>query len=148
MRIKLVFPEKVVFTTQVPIRITDINYGNHVGNDRMLTLAHEARVQWFASLGYSELEVDGNGLIMADAAIQFLAEAFYGDDLIIEMGIDDIRSSSFDVHYRFLVSRNNVKIEVARVKTAMVFFNYSVRKVSPMSEKFRRTLEDLLSENT
>ena len=31
-----------VFRTELDVRITDINYGRHVGNDAMLGLLHEA----------------------------------------------------------------------------------------------------------
>ena len=44
-RIKLTLPERFPFTTTIPIRITDLNYGGHVGNDTVLALLHEARVQ-------------------------------------------------------------------------------------------------------
>lgn len=45
-RIKLNFPEEVVFSTEIDIRITDLNYGGHVANDVFLGLAHEVRLQF------------------------------------------------------------------------------------------------------
>ena len=44
-RIKLLMPEQKIFSTDIAVRITDINYGNHVGNDAFVRLIHEARVQ-------------------------------------------------------------------------------------------------------
>ncbi|MFZ9695712.1 MAG: hypothetical protein ACO3AY_07565 [Chitinophagaceae bacterium] len=44
--IKSLLPVTFKYSFEIPIRITDINYGGHVGNDRMLTLAHEARIQF------------------------------------------------------------------------------------------------------
>ena len=53
------------------IRVTDLNYGGHVGNDTILSLLQEARQQFLQSKGYAELEVESYGLIMADAMIEY-----------------------------------------------------------------------------
>ena len=45
-RIKLNLPEQFLFSTNIAVRITDINYGGHVGNDSFLSLIHEARQQF------------------------------------------------------------------------------------------------------
>ena len=82
-RIKIDLPDNFSFTTSIQVRITDINYGGHVGNDAILSLVHEARMQFLKQLGYTELEFAGVGLIMADAAIEFRNELFYGDVVIV-----------------------------------------------------------------
>ena len=69
MRIQLQLPDTFTFQTEIPVRITDINYGNHLGNDAILSMMHEVRVQFLQNLGYSELEMEGAGLIMSDTAI-------------------------------------------------------------------------------
>lgn len=148
MRVKLEFPKPTIFSAAVPIRATDMNYGNHLGNDRFLTLAQEARVQWLAYLGYSELAIEGVGLIMADAAIQFLAEGRYGDELQIDLAVAELKSSSFNLYYRFMGLRSGEVLELARVKTAMVFFDYSLKKVVEMPSLFREKLGNFLSLNT
>jgi acyl-CoA thioester hydrolase len=43
-RVKIELPESWTFRTDIPIRITDINYGNHMGNDSFLGILHEARM--------------------------------------------------------------------------------------------------------
>ena len=78
MRVQLQLPETFSFQTEIPVRITDINYGNHLGNDAILSMMHEARVQFLQSLGYTELDVEGAGMIMADTAIIYKGEGFYG----------------------------------------------------------------------
>jgi Predicted thioesterase len=81
----------------------DINYGGHLGNDRVLGLAHEARVRWLASHDLSEADVGGAGLIMADAALVFRQEAFLGDVLDVALGAAEARRSSFDLVYLLTV---------------------------------------------
>jgi len=44
-RIKIEIPDKFIYKTEIPIRITDINYGGHLGNDSLLSIIHEARVR-------------------------------------------------------------------------------------------------------
>ncbi len=81
-RIKIELPEKFLFRTEIPVRITDINYGGHLGNDSLLSIIHEARLRFLNHLGYSESNVEEVGIIMIDSAIQYKSEGFYGDELI------------------------------------------------------------------
>ena len=80
-RLTLALPERFPFTTEIEVRITDLNYGRHLGNDAMLGLVHEARVRFLRAHGLQELDVEGTGLVMIDAAIVYRAEAFAGDRL-------------------------------------------------------------------
>lgn len=68
-KIKIELPNRFSFSTLIPVRITDINYGGHVGNDTVLSILHEARVQFLNHFGYQELNESGVGLIMKDVAI-------------------------------------------------------------------------------
>ena len=45
-RVKLEVPSTFSFQTTIPIRITDVNYGGHVGNDSILSILHEIRIQF------------------------------------------------------------------------------------------------------
>jgi acyl-CoA thioester hydrolase len=135
-RIKLDLPERFSFHCQIPVRITDINYGNHLGNNAVLSIIHEARVQFLAHYGCTELDVFGTSLIMADAAIVFKAEGFYGD--VLEVGVmpEEFTSRGFDLLYKL----TNIKtgVEVAAAKTGMLCFDYNQRKVMHVPEQFTR----------
>src|SRR6186997_1435227 len=99
-RISIDLPPSFSFSTKIPVRITDINYGGHVGNDAILSLIHEARVQYLNQLGYSELEFGGVGLIMADAGIEFRNELFYGDTVIVSVACAELSKVSFEIYYK------------------------------------------------
>ena len=137
MRIILNFPERIVFTTQINVRITDLNYGEHLANHNLLVYAHEARMGWLKHSGYTEMDIEGASLIMADAAIQFKSEAFYGEQLSIDIGVQNFSRVAFDMYYRILSGDRIVAI----VKTGMVFFDYDVRKIKPVPEVFRKKFE-------
>ncbi len=58
-RLKLEIPEKIIASVTIPVRITDINYGNHVGNDAFVSILHEARMQWLRGHKYTEINIEG-----------------------------------------------------------------------------------------
>ena len=99
-RIKIDLPETFSFSTSFPVRITDLNYGAHVGNDKVLSFLHEARVRYLQSLGYTEFNLEGIGLIMADAALIFKNEIYYGDELLISIQPVEFSRVGFDLIYK------------------------------------------------
>jgi len=133
-RIKLVLPEQFTFTTTIPVRITDLNYGGHLGNDAVLSLIHEARVQYLKSMDFSELHFDTASLIMSDAGIEFKSEAFYGDVLKAQVTAGEFSRVGFDLYYRFTKQNEGQEIVVALAKTGMICFDYKARKVVPVPE--------------
>ena len=139
-RVKINLPEQYIFKTKVTVSIADINYGNHLGNERILVFAQEARLQWLKSLGFSnEVELTPDvGIVVADASIVFRAEAFHGDQLMIELGVENVSRHSFDLLYLFVHSESGK--EIARVKTGIVCMNYKTRKISSIPDKLREHL--------
>ena len=133
-RVKLHIPDTFTFETEIPVRVTDINYGGHLGNDAVLSLMHEARVRYLVSLGYSELDIEGASIIMTDAHIVFRGEGFYGDTLLIQIAPDRPEGVRFDLWYRIL--HKGTGKEIARARTEISFFDYSTRKTVPVPEAF------------
>jgi len=140
-RIKIEIPKKFIYKTEIPIRITDINYGGHLGNDSLLSIIHEARLQFLNHLGYSESNVEGSGIIMIDSAIQYKLEGFYGDELLIEIAVNDFTGIGCDIVYR-LTNKNSGK-EIALAKTGIVFYDYKTKKIVPVPKKYRLRIEGL-----
>lgn len=136
-RITLELPEQFGFSTTIPVRITDLNYGSHVGNDTILTLIHEARVRFLAHYGYSEKDLGGKGMIMGDVVIIFKNELFYGDDLRVHVAVANVGTASFDLFYRLEKTNGGKTIDVAHAKTGMVCFDYDKRKVSPIPQEVK-----------
>jgi acyl-CoA thioester hydrolase len=137
-RINLIFPEIICFQTTIPVRITDLNYGNHVGNDAIVSMLHEARVQWLNAGGFNEMDAGGSGLIQADLLVQYLNESFYGDQLHIEISIGEVSTSTFEVYYRMRrISDNN---NIALAKTTLCCFDYTLRKPRPIPDLFKQFL--------
>ena len=131
-RIKLHLPKKFFFQTIIPVRITDINYGGHVGNDKILSLIHEARMRFLQHYGYTELQMENVGLIMSDVAIEFKAELFYGDSITVDVTADEFTRVGFDIYYQILSLKDKTVVAIA--KTAMICFDYSLRKIVGLPE--------------
>ena len=129
-----------MFTARIPIRITDINYGNHVGNDALVSIIHEARMQWLASGNFSEMNIGGPGLIMSDLAVEYKAESFYGDILSVNIAISEVQKISFEVYYEITTEREGKNELIAKVKTGMVCYDYDAKKVAAMTEGFQKFL--------
>jgi acyl-CoA thioester hydrolase len=126
---KLVLPERFPFSTQLPVRITDINYGGHVGNDSILSLIHEVRVQFLVHHGYTELDIAGVGLIMADVTIEFKNEIFYGDILEASVAATEFSRVGFDLYYKLTKKTGDKWVPVSFARTAMICYDYTQKKI-------------------
>lgn len=126
-RVKVSLPESFGFAVEIPVRITDLNYGAHLGNDALLSILHEARVQFLASLGMAEFDgASQQGFIMVDVAIEYKGEAFHGDMLHIGLAANDQNKYGFDIVYHV---KNQGGKEIARAKTGLLCFDYHTRKL-------------------
>ncbi len=123
-----------IFRTEMEVRITDINYGKHMGNDALLGLLHEARLRFLAQVGFSEEDIGGVGMLMGDAVLQYKAVSLYGDALMVEMGLSDVQRRTFDLMYR--VTRPADGATVALAKTGMVAFDYTTNRPVNLPEIF------------
>lgn len=129
-RIKLEMPAVYSFKTELTVRITDINYGGHLGNANVLALMHEARVRFLKSFGYSEIDVEGYGTIMLDSVVIYKAQAFAGDILQIEVTAGDFSRLGCDIFYR--ITNKESGAEVVLAKTGIAIFDYANQKrISP-----------------
>ncbi|MEO5999050.1 MAG: thioesterase family protein [Chitinophagaceae bacterium] len=139
-RIKIDIPGSFSFRTTIPIRITDINYGGHVGNDTILSLLHEGRVQFLNHFGYQELNIDGMGLIMSDVAIDFKKEAFYGDHLNIFISAGEFTKVTFELYYKLETEVGEKTVVIAVAKTSMVCYDYSNKKITSLPHGIKEKL--------
>jgi acyl-CoA thioester hydrolase len=126
---RLVLPEHFTFTVGIPVRITDLNYAGHVGNDSILSLIHEIRVQFLRHHGYSELDVAGVGLIMTDVAIEFKSEIFYGDTIWASVAAAEFSRVGFELYYKLEKKVEEKMQSVAFARTTMICYDYSAKRI-------------------
>ncbi len=127
-RVKINLPDQFPFSTTINIRITDLNYGGHVGNDSFLSLIHEARQQFLKFHGYTELAFAGVGLIMADAVIEFKKEMHYGNTVKISVAANGFDKLGFDIFYLLEIVHPEKNIVAGKAKTGMMCYDYTSKK--------------------
>ncbi len=142
-RVRISLPPSFDFFTNIVIRITDLNYGGHVGNDVFMSLVHEARQQFLLHHGYSELNFAGTSLIMADAAIEYKHELTYADEIRISVSSAGFDKIGFDIYYQLEVKKNNTWLIAGKVKTGMICFDYETKKKIPVPLKAIEKLTQL-----
>lgn len=141
-RVKIKFPaENPLFTTTIGVRIGDINYGNHLGNDSVLSIIHESRMQMLKQWGGNELNIAGNSLIMADVMIAYKGEAFYGEQLTVSIYAEEVTDRSFDLLYHISTVRDGGVKDIAHAKTGMICFDYNTRRIATITEDLKTLLE-------
>ena len=135
-RIIIELPEQFQFSTTLTVYQSHINHAGHVDNALLLTLVSEARARFFKSLDVPEVDRNGLGIVVADTAIQYLSEAFHGEELTIEVAADDFNKYGCDLMWQ--ASDKASGREVARGKTGILFFDYTARRPAPVPEGFRQ----------
>lgn len=139
-RIIINSPALFTYNTLIAIRITDINYGGHVGNDSILSIIHEARVQFLKHHGYTEMELDGISLIMRDVAIDFKKELFYGENVTVFAAACQFSKVGFDICYKLEKETEKQTTVVALAKTGMICYDYTKKKIASLPESVRQKL--------
>jgi acyl-CoA thioester hydrolase len=128
------------FRARYLVRIGDINYGGHLGNDKYLLLFHDARLAFLASLGASEKDIGGGtGLIMSEAHLRFQAQAFLGDELEVSVRPSEVQASRFCLDYG--LTRTGDGAPVAGGHTVMVAFDYAKQRVTRLPKAFQEKLQ-------
>ncbi|ABQ13506.1 acyl-CoA thioesterase [Dichelobacter nodosus] len=120
-------------STQLTVRISDINYGGHLAHDRLVSLLHQARCDFLAHFSASEANFFGTGLIMRTLHVDYLAEAFYGDNLLITMHVTESGHTWFILEYHVQVDDKTI----ATAQTKMVAFDYHKRRVAALPKDWR-----------
>ncbi len=138
-RIEINLPERYAFTAHVPIRLGDINRGNHLSHVSLLSIIEEARAQFLTSRGYADFNsVKTIGYLVTDLAVVYKKQAYYGQILKVEITASDFRTKTWDFLYR--VSEADSNVEIARAKTGHALFDFQNQTVIPITEDFRSKL--------
>ncbi|HSP58709.1 MAG TPA: thioesterase family protein [Halomonas sp.] len=120
-RVRLEFPEtELVHRHPLTVRITDMNYGRHLGHDALVSLLHEARNHALASLGLGEADLEGHASVVADLAVQFQAEARWPDALVVETAIPAPRGKAITAYHRVLREDDGRTVATARLNLLLL----------------------------
>ncbi len=139
-RTEIALPDKFLFSTEIPIRMSDINAGRHLAFHWVLSFTEEARTRFWRSL-YPAQNVSDVAVITVDACVVYKKQGFYGQTLKVEVGLADFHARGCDMVFR--MSNLETGEEMFRAKTGVLFFDYQRQKVISVPEEFRARIAAL-----
>lgn len=113
-RLSITVPESFIYTAAVPVRIYDLNYGNHLGHDALISIMHTVRAEFLHKNKFNELDVGGWTIV-------YLAECFLEDVLEVKLSVSNLKKTSFKMFYSVL--NQETRQEIARSCLTFVFFD-------------------------
>lgn len=116
----------ILYIEKIKPRISDINYGGHVGHMELLGLLHEIRAQFLKKNNMTEIEIDGCALLMKQILVNYTNEAFWDDELEIRMGIKPSKAKIIFNYEVYNLEKENV---TAIAEAAMILFDKTVKKL-------------------
>ncbi|XGA81077.1 thioesterase family protein [Halomonas sp. CH40] len=120
-RVKLDFPtDAVIHHHSISVRVTDMNYGRHLGHDALVSLLHEARLQALMALGFPEWDLAGYPSVVADLAVQYQSEARCPDVLVVETAIPNPLGKALSVYHRVLADEGARLVATARLNLLVI----------------------------
>jgi acyl-CoA thioesterase FadM len=137
-RLQLELPEEsFCFSTTFRVRMSEINAGNHLGNDRLISLISDARTLFLCHYGMPPEDVGNSrhGTLITDLATIYKAPAYFNDQLLIEVGVTDLNTYGGDFIYR--ITRKHDARVIALAKNGFVFFDFVASKVVEVPTEFR-----------
>lgn len=81
-------------------------------------------------------------MIMADAAIEFKGELFYGDVVTVSVSATDFSKAGFDLVYLLEKINDGIRKTAGTAKTGMICYNYDTKKIIAIPEEARQKLTE------
>ncbi len=122
------------FSTIIPVRITDINYGKHLGHMATIGILHNARVLFLSENNFDELNIDGLGIILLNSYYSFKKEAFFNSKLVVKVGIGEY--TKLKINFLYKIIEKDTENEIMNGKEEVAFFDYSKGKISRIPQIF------------
>lgn len=113
--------EKLLFSDKMRVRISDINYGNHVCHTKFISMLHNTRVLFLKKYGYSESDFFGNSLVMLNVNIDYLAQCFFDEELII--GITSVGFQKASLCFEYKIFNNTKKTKAVKATLMMGLYD-------------------------
>ena len=137
-RLHVAVPEEFLFRMERTVGLSDINYAKHLDSVSMVKILHEARLQFLASLGFTEANVYGLGLVVTDLSVDYIAESFANDRLTIDVGVSKFTRHGFDIGIK--VSNEALAAVVCNGNFGLVFFDFDKHHLARVPSGFEEKL--------
>ena len=130
-----------MFIFYYTVKQEDLNYGNHVGNERALLFFQWTRESFLRQNNLSETNIgDGSGFIQVEATVQYKKQLFL--DQKIEVRITKIEIKGLKITFEYEIYTGK---ELAITGTATVLaYNYEEQKIKKIPAKFKEIVKKYL----
>jgi acyl-CoA thioester hydrolase len=125
------------FYIPLKVRINDLNYGNHVGHQVYFSFFQESRVAYLNQFGFSELDIEGLGMIMAEAGCRYKQQLLLGDSIQVACAVVELKPKRFTMVYQI----NKGDTVCAEGSTINICYDYAAQKVARLPEGFVRRIK-------
>ncbi len=126
------------FNLEVPLRWGDMDAMAHLNNVMYFRLMEEARIQWFAHLGFPTLPV-GEAPILAHAACDFVRAMTYPGVAIVRQIVTRVGRSSVEMSIA-IEKQGEPGVTYATGRTVIVWYDYAAGKSAPWPEAVRAAI--------
>jgi len=126
------------FNLEVPLRWGDMDAMAHLNNVMYFRLMEEARIQWFAHLGFPTLPV-GEAPILAHAACDFVRAMTYPGVAIVRQIVTRVGRSSVEMSIS-IEKQDEPGVIYATGRTVIVWYDYAAGKSAPWPEAVRAAI--------
>ncbi|MDP0488013.1 MAG: thioesterase family protein [Fusobacterium sp. JB020] len=127
-----------MFSTNYKVRIDDINYGGHMGNERALVIFQQTRMEWLNYLELDEINIgEGKGTIQLESHVYYLKEVILGEELLCFIKEVKLGKIDFEIFYEI---KNKKEEIVLKGSTKMMAFDYERKRVSRIPKSFKEKI--------
>ena len=130
-----------MFTFYYTIKQEDLNYGNHVGNERALLFFQWTRESFLRQNNLSETNIgDGSGFIQVEATVQYKKQLFLNQKIEVRITKIEIKGLKIIFEYEIYTGK-----ELAITGTATVLaYNYEEQKIKKIPANFKEIVKKYL----
>ena len=126
------------FSVSLTVRISDLNYANHVGYQNYLSYFQESRLAYLNAMGFSEMDIGGCGIVVAEALCRYKRELFLYDSIQIGCRINQLRSKGFRCEHQ--IRRQGILC--AEGYTDCLSYDHGLKAVVKLPEPFIAAVKD------
>ncbi len=137
---ELKFDDEVfVFETVMRVRNTEIDVGQHLTLESLITLLAEARARFLYSRGIKEINSDYQGLIISNLQLNVISRVRAREELLFEVGVEQISDKSGDMAIK--VTRMYDGSLVAKARKSFIQYDYRSNKAISFHDDIKEALE-------
>jgi acyl-CoA thioester hydrolase len=123
-----------MYSVDLQVRISDINYGGHLDFAKLIAMAGDARAQFFHAKNIKDINENGIGIITRSVQTNYLAQCFFNDILEFNISTEVVKKTRLILS--FDVKNKGTKDPVAKILIELIFINYNNGKPVKIPEEY------------